>query len=743
MIALLMVLLLAVVVVAISLLQRRRHLTQYMFFMRIPILIALTLLLLPFASITVFERFMGNMFVVQWRGMLIITWLAIFCSWMVMYHIGLLYGYIARRYELAFFKQKPIPPYENDPPDWFTRKWLFWPKRLVLSSLLAGSMVGVALWKSSDKLENFGGVIGGIVLAVVLRSLTMRSFRGLKAMWGRSTDYLESSSHVEAVAKAMKMPEMQKFVAQTVEETGALKKVRDVTRRVQSNLGESYSGFTPGRTVAFAALALVVYALGYRYLDPTALNRIAAYTPALAYVLLITLVIGAILPLLTMYFDRLRIPIALVLVLAFIVGYQWSNTDHYYDLMTLESTFTSPADSVALQPEGLLEAWHPSNASEPCPVMVVVTASGGGIAAAYWTALVLDSLGSDPEVGEQFLSSIVLVSAVSGGGVGAMYFADRYPESGVPAAEALNRAVEDAGTSSLAAMTWGLAYPDLLRAVGLFKRVNKMRDRGWALEQQWARGLDYPSATVGQWRNDIREGRWRPAVVFNATLAESGMRYLISPVEIPMPAGVPGVPPRRGGWTVHDLYPYGDIAVVTAARLSATFPYITPISRPDSTASEGDAYHVADGGYYDNFGVITALEFLDAAMQAFIDRGGRKVLLVQIRSSSDERVDAEPESGWLYELLGPATTVGKVRTSSQVARNDFEVGLFMRHWAERDTSWALEIRPVVFDRLGSGPLSWHLSESDKEDVEAAWDTPEIDEQRSNLKEFLLSAAITP
>ena len=58
--------------------------------------------------------------------------------------------------------------------------------------------------------------------------------------------------------------------------------------------------------------------------------------------------------------------------------------------------------------------------------LIVVAASGGGIQAAAWTAQVLSGL--DTENDGNFGPKVRLISAVSGGSVGAMYFVDAYRE---------------------------------------------------------------------------------------------------------------------------------------------------------------------------------------------------------------------------------------------------------------------------------------------------------------------------
>ena len=188
-----------------------------------------------------------------------------------------------------------------------------------------------------------------------------------------------------------------------------------------------------------------------------------------------------------------------------------------------------------------------------------------------------------------------------------------------------------------------------------------------------------------------------------------------------------------------ELYPGADMAVVTAARLSATFPYVTPIARPPLPEEcDAHAFHVADGGYYDNFGVVTAIEFLADVLPSFRQEFRcKKILLVQIRGSSAEEPEAATEKGWLYELLGPAITINKVRTSSQISRNDFEIGLFARYWAQRDSTSRVEIKSVTFDLRDPGPLSWHLSTSEKRDVEDSWTEPGIQAARDSVRAFLI------
>src|SRR5439155_13797592 len=108
-------------------------------------------------------------------------------------------------------------------------------------------------------------------------------------------------------------------------------------------------------------------------------------------------------------------------------------------------------------------------------------------------------------------------------------------------------------------------------------------------------------------------------VVFNATFVETGERLLLSTTDFKSPRA-PG-DTTTTGWQVfgrsdHQKEISRDVSVVTAARLSATFPFVTPAARIFQGNVFGNAHHVVDGGYYDNYGVATLIEWLDQAMKS-------------------------------------------------------------------------------------------------------------------------------
>src|SRR5207245_1711171 len=132
----------------------------------------------------------------------------------------------------------------------------------------------------------------------------------------------------------------------------------------------------------------------------------------------------------------------------------------------------------------------------------------------------------------------------------------------------LRAIVAKAAKSSLDAVAWGIAYPDLVRLVSPISLFPKKMDRAWALEQTWRRELTDPDATLLNWSAGVCSG-WRPAFIFNATMTEEGRALLFTPIEIK----------GQHGMSFFEYYPRSDVAIARAVRMSSTFPYVTPVAR--------------------------------------------------------------------------------------------------------------------------------------------------------------------
>jgi hypothetical protein len=492
-----------------------------------------------------------------------------------------------------------------------------------------------------------------------------------------------------------------------------------------------------GHQVALLVFGItaLAYITGAIVLPPWRAEGLFQKFPAICYVITLLTLAAMVLPSLSYLLDVFRVPTLVCVVVVLLPLQLVSDHDHYFAAPARESAV--PCDSVRAVERRL--------ADHPEPVLVVVVSSGGGGQAAAWTSRVFEGLASEGDWGVRVLDSIGLVSTVSGGSVGAMYWVDAYTPSGPPSdPESVDRLRVAAESPGLEALVWGLVYPDSVRLLlpAAAKKWFPLFDRGRAMELLWnGRFITGEPPSLGSWSQGVAEG-WRPLLIFNATAVESGCRVLLGAGSFARDA--------FAGAIAFPVDQY-DVEVSTAARLSATFPYLSPTSRAESdlvreagserkgrarTCSdlEVGGQHLVDGGYYDNYGVVTAMQWLDQVLLADESRRIRKVVVIEIRSMSKQFQRSEVAiSGAAAQLAGPLISLMSVRTSSQIDRNIESFQQFARAWAREGVT----IESVAFEAHNEQRLSWSLTAETIGKIRNNWDQdPEVVCERRRLCELV-------
>jgi hypothetical protein len=107
-----------------------------------------------------------------------------------------------------------------------------------------------------------------------------------------------------------------------------------------------------------------------------------------------------------------------------------------------------------------------------------------------------------------------------------------------------------------------------------------------------------------------------PAFSMNTTSVEEGSRFLLANYQVPhYPLDANAIYPAQSFLSTFGSCSSkaSDLPLSTAAQLSATFPYVSSAARfPESLNCH--SVHFVDGGYYDNDGTASALEFLRYAL---------------------------------------------------------------------------------------------------------------------------------
>lgn len=332
--------------------------------------------------------------------------------------------------------------------------------------------------------------------------------------------------------------------------------------------------------------------------------------------------------------------VTMLALLALVVGALTDN--HAVRTLPVPPGVPGPAARATL-PEAALR-WHAAAAraaGHDRPPLIVIATEGGGLRAAFWTATVLGAL-EDEAPG--FAARVFAISGVSGGSLGAAVFATLLADGpGAPRGDCAARGpFECAGQAVLAQDFLGptaasLVFPDLMqRFVPLFRA-----DRAVALEQSWERAWASAGFAPDTWagrrlgRLAARADAWIPVLLLNGTHVESGKRIITATV-------------RVDGSAFPDAYDFfalnpGDVRPSTAALNSARFPYVSPAG---TLVREGAAVgHLVDGGYFENFGAVTALQALRAGLRALGESGRyAEPFLIQISNDpslgpDDRQVD--------------------------------------------------------------------------------------------------------
>jgi hypothetical protein len=130
--------------------------------------------------------------------------------------------------------------------------------------------------------------------------------------------------------------------------------------------------------------------------------------------------------------------------------------------------------------------------------------------------------------------------------------------------------------------------------------------------------------------------------------------------------------------------------------------------------------HVGDGGYYDNSGVVSAMEWLLAAG----DAAKPHPVYVVLVDSTPGYPPAGQNWTWQRQLMAPLETLQSVRTSSQQARAQFELQLATDFLMSR----GFNVKPVRFRYPSDAltPLSWHLTPHQQKNIGEAWSRPSAD-----------------
>ena len=476
--------------------------------------------------------------------------------------------------------------------------------------------------------------------------------------------------------------------------------------------------------------------LAVRFLQLFGIDRLAL--PALAWLGLVLTLAAWTLSAVTFLLDRFRVPLIIPILAVVAVTGSVPESDHFYRSVPTAETWERKTPAQVIKDHGLEDG-----------TVLVVSAPGGGVQSAAFTNWVLMLLNKATE--GKFMHRVAAISSVSGGSVGVFHLAMNNYDPAIAYETSVKSTIDD--------VAWGWFVPDLTRAFVPWGR-DLLIDRGWALEKSLTKNAyhtEKPIALKDEVFMDspqLQPSGSRPALIINATVLEQGYPIVFTNTKMKSPeipegqkrACGPNSPPLPASSSKPSFDPYDfwelyhrKVLLVTAARLSATFPYVSPDSRTFQEAPACPDFHLADGGYYDNYGILSLTRWVEQGLpEAFLTDPAqaqkRKVVLIRILPFPEKQSQPGVE-GWASQILAPLNGVLATRDTAQMF-----VSNAVEHLSRRPTLDVVQIefrykapnknceKPVL-----SPPLNWVLTQEQKTCIELQTFADEVGKVKEQMR----------
>ena len=386
----------------------------------------------------------------------------------------------------------------------------------------------------------------------------------------------------------------------------------------------------------------------------------------------------------------------------------------------------------------ILEKWRAQYPDSVKPKMVFLCTSGGGQRAAVWTMRTLQYVDSMTH-GEMFRHAR-LITGASGGIIGASYYRELYLQQ--HQGKKINSSdpvyFDNISKDVLNPIVFSMVVNDLFFRFQKFTdgKHEYYKDRGYAFEQKMHENTSYVLyKSISDYKKPEEEAII-PMLILSPTVINDGRKLFISPLDISymtrassnndrnFHAKLKGIEFRK----FYEEQEADNLHFMSALRMSATFPYITPnVDLPSEPAME-----IMDAGLSDNFGVSDAMKYM-YVFKDWISNNTSGVIFIDIRDSQkDMEVEKNNEGSILSKALAPIGSLYNNWDFYQDFNNDnlieysrswlncpmdvieFEyIPLYGEKQKAKETKQPLKGKKIPNERAA---LSWHLTTREKQSL---------------------------
>ncbi len=389
-----------------------------------------------------------------------------------------------------------------------------------------------------------------------------------------------------------------------------------------------------------------------------------------------------------------------------------------------------------------LDLWRAQFPEDENPPLVLINSSGGGLRSSLWTFGWMHKTDSLSNGG--LSKHAFLITGSSGGMVGAAFYREFAYRNTMndPYALTMRSPLEDLGKDVLNPVGFGMAVNDLFFSFETVNYAGKIypRDRGWGFDEKLNENTqDFFNKPLSEYR-ELESHGLMPKLILAPTVISDGRRLLISPqglsflTRIPNPY-LPEAPTQYDALEFSSVFANQDadsLLFTTALRMSATFPYITPLV----TLPSEPAIEVIDAGARDNDGFELSLRFV-YVFREWISKNTSGVTFVKLLANRppDEDLTGSPYQTRFDALIKP---VGGIVTSfaNWQGFSENEIAMYSQDWID----FPIEIQTYsLLKGEEELSLSWHLKQSEKQIVQEALNSDRIE---TELQPFVRRLAVS-
>lgn len=331
----------------------------------------------------------------------------------------------------------------------------------------------------------------------------------------------------------------------------------------------------------------------------------------------------------------------------------------------------------------------------------IIVSEGGGIRSAFWTAGILNKLDL---LFPNLIKKTYAFSGVSGGSVGEMFYCALKKDEIVSGIKHTSKWNNVLGQDYLANSLLGLMSRVPVQQI-MWKPFQYL-DIGLTLENDWHQKYynEINTNTLKQSINRLYEDSTQfliPNIFFNSTHVESGKKAIISNLEL-------------GELFSNDIDLIdtigNQISLKTAGLLSARFPGISPPALIQNRTGENWG-KIVDGGYYDNSGLLTAIDIVRLILKTEnADSIRIKPVIIFLRNGNTLSAKGE---GCSSSILAPVNAFIN-SWNSKTERTIRDVNFISEELG-------FEIMQIMLDYKSSGiaedyPLGWTLSQKSQKSI---------------------------